>query len=72
MFTTVGKPEAAYLNQMLVDLPGCRLLCLPTLCKHKPWWVLLASLSSYCPDLLSVLLGLFTFRNILPGRANCK
>jgi RsiW-degrading membrane proteinase PrsW (M82 family) len=73
MFTTVGKPEAAYLNQMLVAtyLAGAAYYFVYRLCgKHKPWWVLLASALATVLILLSPLLGLFTyvFRNILPGR----
>jgi RsiW-degrading membrane proteinase PrsW (M82 family) len=73
MFTTAGKPEAAYFNQILVAiyLGGAAYYFVYQLCgKHKPWWVLLASALATVLILLSPVLPLFTyvFRNVLPGR----
>lgn len=73
MFTTVGEPEAAYFNQVLVAtyLAGAAYYFVYQLCgKYKPWWVLLASALTTLLILLSPLLPLFTyiFRNLLPGR----
>ena len=73
MFTTAGKAEAAYFNQILVAiyLAGAAYYFVYQLCgKHKPWWVLLASALATVLILLSPLLPLFTyiFRNVLPGR----
>lgn len=73
MFATVGKPEAAYFNQMLVAsyLAGSAYYFIYQLCgKHKPWWVLVGSALATVVILLSPLLPVFTFvfRTILPGR----
>ena len=73
MFTTAGKAEAAYFNQILVAiyLAGAAYYFVYQLCgKHKPWWVLLASALATVLILISPLLPLFTyiFRNLLPGR----
>lgn len=73
MFTTVGKPESAYFNQMLVAtyLAGAAYYFLYQLCgKHKPWWVLLGSALATILILLSPILPLFifVFRAVLPGR----
>jgi len=72
MFTTAGKPEAAYFNQILVAiyLAGAAYYFVYQLCgKHKPWWVLLASawlLSHFAQSLLPLFT--YVFRNVLPGR----
>ncbi len=73
MFATVGKPEAAYFNQILVAiyLAGAAYYFVYQLCgKHKPWWVLLSSALATVIILLSPLLPLFilVFRGLLPGR----
>ncbi len=73
MFATVGQPETAFFNQMLVAiyLAGIAYYFVYQLCgKHKPWWVLFGTAFSTGTILLSPLLSLFIliFRNILPGR----
>lgn len=73
MFATVGQPETAFFNQMLVAtyLAGAAYYFVYQLCgKHKPWWVLLGAASATALILLSPLLQLFIFifRHILPGR----
>ncbi|WP_009632973.1 PrsW family glutamic-type intramembrane protease [Synechocystis sp. PCC 7509] len=73
MFATVGQPETAFFNQMLVAtyLAGIAYYFVYQLCgKHKPWWVLFSMALSTGLILLSPLLPLFIliFRNILPGR----
>lgn len=73
MFATVGQPEAAFFNQMLVAtyLAGAAYYFVYQLCgKQKPWWVLLGSALATVLILLSPLLPLvtFVFRTILPGR----
>lgn len=73
MFATVGQPEAAYFNQILVAtyLAGAAYYLVYQLCgKYKPWWVLLSSAFLIVLILLSPLLPLFifVFRTILPGR----
>lgn len=73
MFATVGQPETAFFNQMLVAtyLAGAAYYFVYQLCgKHKPWWVLLGAAIATALILLSPLLQLFIFifRNILPGR----
>jgi len=71
MFTTAGKPEAAYFNQILVAiLAGAAYYFVYQLCgKHKPWWVLLASALATVLILLSpsCLCLLMSFC-VLPGR----
>lgn len=73
MFATVGQPETAFFNQMLVAiyLSGIAYYFVYQLCgKHKPWWVLFSMAVSTGLILLSPILPLFIliFRNILPGR----
>lgn len=73
MFATVGHPEAAYFNQILVAtyLAGAAYYFVYQLCgKHKPWWVLLSSALATVLILLSPLLPLFifVFRGVLPGQ----
>jgi len=73
MFATVGQPEAAYFNQLLVAtyLAGAAYYFVYQLCgKSKPWWVLLSSALATVLILLSPLLPIFIFifRGILPGR----
>ncbi len=73
MFATVGQPETAFFNQMLVAiyLSGIAYYFVYQLCgKHKPWWVLFSTAIATGLILLSPLLSLFIliFRNILPGR----
>lgn len=73
MFATVGQPEAAYFNQILVAtyLAGAAYYFVYQLCgKYKPWWVLLSSAILIVLILLSPLLPLFifVFRTVLPGR----
>jgi len=73
MFATVGQPETAFFNQMLVAtyLAGAAYYFVYQLCgKHKPWWVLLGTATATALILLSPVLPLFIFifRYILPGR----
>ena len=73
MFATVGQPETAFFNQMLVAiyLAGIAYYFVYQLCgKHKPWWVLFSMAIATGLILLSPILPLFIliFRNILPGR----
>lgn len=73
MFATVGQPETAFFNQMLVAtyLAGIAYYFVYQLCgKHKPWWVVFSMALSTGLILLSPILPLFIFifRNILPGR----
>ena len=73
MFATVGQPETAFFNQMLVAiyLAGIAYYFVYQLCgKHKPWWVLFGTALTTGIILLSPVLPLFIliFRNILPGR----
>jgi len=73
MFATVGQPEAANFNQILVAtyLAGAAYYFVYQLCgKHKPWWVLLGTALTTVLILLGPILPLFIyiFRNILPGR----
>jgi len=73
MFATVGQPEAANFNQILVAtyLAGAAYYFVYQLCgKHKPWWVLLGTALTTVLILLGPILPLFIyiFRNLLPGR----
>lgn len=73
MFATVGQPETAFFNQMLVAtyLAGIAYYFVYQLCgKHKPWWVLLSMAVTTGLILLSPVLPLLIliFRDILPGR----
>ncbi|WP_250121779.1 PrsW family glutamic-type intramembrane protease [Chroococcidiopsis sp. CCMEE 29] len=73
MFATVGQPEAASFNQILVAtyLAGAAYYFVYQLCgKHKPWWVLLGTALTTVLILLGPILPLFIyiFRNLLPGR----
>jgi RsiW-degrading membrane proteinase PrsW (M82 family) len=73
MFATIGQPEVAYFNQILVAtyLAGAAYYFVYQLCgKHKPWWVLLSAALASVLILLSPLLPLFilVFREVLPGR----
>jgi RsiW-degrading membrane proteinase PrsW (M82 family) len=73
MFATVGQPETAFFNQMLVAtyLAGIAYYFVYQLCgKHKPWWVLFSTALTTAIILLSPVLPLFIliFRTILPGR----
>ncbi len=73
MFATVGQPETAFFNQMLVAtyLSGIAYYFVYQLCgKHKPWWVLFSMAVTTGLILLSPVLPLFIliFRDILPGR----
>lgn len=72
MFATVGQPEAAFVNQMLVAtyLAAAAYYFVYQLCgKHKPWWVPPTVALTSVLILLSPLLPLFVFifRRILPG-----
>jgi len=72
MFATVGQPQAARFNQMLVAtyLAGAAYYFIYRLCgKRKPWWVLLSSAVATVLILLSPILPIFIFifRSILPG-----
>lgn len=73
MFATVGKPETAYFNHMLVAtyLGGAAYYFVYQLCgKHKPWWVLLSAAVATVLIIFSPILPLFIFifRGVLPGR----
>ncbi len=73
MFATVGQPETAFFNQMLVAtyLAGIAYYFVYQLCgKHKPWWVLFGAAITTGLILLSPILPLFIliFRHLLPGR----
>ena len=72
MFATVGQPETAFYNQLLVAtyLAAAAYYFVYQLCgKHKPWWVLLSTALATGLLLLSPLLSLFIFifRDLLPG-----
>lgn len=72
MFATVGQPEVAYFNQVLVAtyLSAAAYYFVYQLCgKHKPLWVLLCAALATILILLSPILPLFIFifRHLLPG-----
>lgn len=72
MFATVGQPEIAYFNQVLVAtyLSAAAYYFIYQLCgKHKPLWVLLCAALATILILLSPILPLFifVFRHLLPG-----
>jgi RsiW-degrading membrane proteinase PrsW (M82 family) len=72
MFATVGQPEAAYFNQLLVAtyLAGAAYYFVYQLCgKSKPWWVLLSSALATVLILLSPLLPIFVFIFRVESRA---
>jgi len=73
MFATVGQPNAAFFNQMLVAmyLACAAYYFVYQLCgKSKPWWVLIFVAVATSLILLSPLLAafIFIFRTILPGQ----
>ncbi|MUL36156.1 PrsW family glutamic-type intramembrane protease [Gloeocapsopsis dulcis] len=72
MFATVGRPETAYFNQILVAiyLAGAAYYFIYQLCgKRKPWWAILGVAIASFLILLSPILPLFifVFRGLLPG-----
>jgi RsiW-degrading membrane proteinase PrsW (M82 family) len=73
MFATVGRPETAYFNQILVAiyLAGAAYYFIYQLCgKRKPWWAILGVAIASVLILLSPILPLFifVFRGLLPGQ----
>ncbi|MBE9190043.1 PrsW family intramembrane metalloprotease [Gloeocapsopsis crepidinum LEGE 06123] len=73
MFATVGRPETAYFNQILVAiyLAGAAYYFIYQLCgKRKPWWAILGVAIASLLILLSPILPLFifVFRRLLPGQ----
>ncbi|OKH27951.1 PrsW family glutamic-type intramembrane protease [Chroogloeocystis siderophila] len=73
MFATVGRPETADFNQILVAiyLAGAAYYFIYQLCgKRKPWWTILGVAIASFLMLLSPILPLFifVFRGLLPGQ----